>query len=315
MSPRDGGRAGGARGRGTGGGARRAAPVGRARAVPRRAAGRATAVRNGRAAGDPDRGGGRRERGGDLGGDQVEGRRAVRELLAAGRRPVRRLWLAEGLDPSPQLDQIEALAVRRHVRVETVPRSRLEAEARTDAPQGVLAVARPIEAVPLETLCERGRAGADPFLLVVSGVTDPRNLGALLRSAECAGVTGVVLPRHRAAHLSPTVAKVAAGAIEHLSFALVGGVPAALQVMSDHGVWSMGLAGEAERSLYQLPLGDGPVAVVVGSEERGLAPLVRRRCDEVVSIPQHGALPSLNVGVAGAVACFEVARRRTVPAS
>ena len=165
----------------------------------------------------------------------MEGRRAVRELLAAGRRPVRRLWLAEGLDPSPQLDEIEALAVRRHVRVETVPRSRLEAEARTDAPQGVLAVARPIEAVPLETLCERGRAGPIPSCWWSSGVTDPRNLGALLRSAECAGVTGVVLPRHRAAHLSPTVAKVAAGAIEHLSFALVGGVPAALQVMPTTG--------------------------------------------------------------------------------
>lgn len=236
----------------------------------------------------------------------------MRELLAAVRRPVRRLWLADGLDPSPQLDEIETLAARHRVRVEIVPRSRLDAEARTDAPQGVLAVARPIDPVPLEDLCEAGRGAAEPFLLVVSGVTDPRNLGALLRSAECAGVTGVVLPRHRAAHLSPTVAKVAAGAIEHLSFAVVGGIPAALGRLSDLGVWTVGLAGEADRSLYQLPLGRGPVALVVGSEERGLAPLVRRRCDEVVAIPQHGALPSLNVGVAGAVACFEVARARAV---
>jgi 23S rRNA (guanosine2251-2'-O)-methyltransferase len=245
----------------------------------------------------------------------VEGRRAVRELLAAGRRSVRQLWLAEGLDPSPQLDEIEALAARRRVRVETVPRARLDAEARTDAPQGVLAVARPIEPVLLEEMCQRGRGRPAPFLLVVSGVTDPRNLGALLRSAECAGVTGVVLPRHRSAHLSPTVAKVAAGAIEHLSFALVGGVPAALEQLSGFGIWTVGLAGEAHRSLYALPLDDGPVALVVGSEERGLAPLVRRRCDEVVAIPQHGALPSLNVGVAGAVACFEVARQRSAAAS
>ncbi len=125
-------------------------------------------------------------------------------------------------------------------------------------------------------------------------------------------MTGVVLPRHRSAHLSPTVAKVAAGAIEHLAFSLVGGVPAALGQLAEAGVWSVGLAGEADRSLYDFPLGDGPVALVVGSEERGLAPLVRRRCDEVVAIPQHGALPSLNVGVAGAVACFEVARQRGV---
>lgn len=244
----------------------------------------------------------------------MEGRRAVLELLAAGRRPVRRLWLAEGLDPSPQLDEIEALAARRKVRVETVGRSRLEAEARTDAPQGVLALARPIEPVPLEELCAPRVRGAEPFLLVVAGVTDPRNLGALLRSAECAGVTGVVLARHRAAHLSPTVAKVAAGAIEHLSFAVVGGIPAALAQLSEGGVWTIGLAGESDRSLYDLPLGTGPVALVVGSEERGLAPLVRRRCDEVVAIPQHGALVSLNVGVAGAVACFEVARQRAAAA-
>ncbi len=230
------------------------------------------------------------------------------ELLAAGRRPVRRLWLAEGLDPSPQLDEIESLAARRRVRVETVGRSRLEAEARTDAPQGVLALARPIEPVTLDDLCAAGTA--EPFLLVVAGVTDPRNLGALLRSAECAGVTGVVLARHRAAHLSPTVAKVAAGAIEHLGFSVVGGIPAALGRLEDLGVWTVGLAGEVGRSLYDLPLGTGPVALVVGGEEKGLAPLVRRRCAEVAAVPQHGSIPSLNVGVAGAVACFEVARQR-----
>jgi len=238
----------------------------------------------------------------------------VRELLAAGRRIVREVWLAEGLDPSAQLDEIEELAARRRVRVETVSRARLDAAARTEAPQGVLARARPIDPVDLDDLAgahgRRSRRAAPPFLVVVAGVTDPRNLGALLRSAECAGVTGVVLPRHRAAHLSPTVAKVAAGAIEHLDFALVGGIPNALERLGALGVWTLGLASESPRSLYDVGVGDGPVALVVGGEERGLAPLVRRRCDVVVSIPQHGALESLNVGVAAAVACFEVARRR-----
>ena len=146
---------------------------------------------------------------------------------------------------------------------------------------------------------------------MVCGVTDPRNLGSLLRSAECAGVTGVVLPRHRAAHLSPTVAKVAAGAIEHLAFAVVGGIPtrpADAWPLPASGRW--GWPARRARSLYDLPVAGGPVALVVGGEERGLPPLVRRRCDEVVAIPQHGTLPSLNVGVAGAVACFEVARLR-----
>jgi 23S rRNA (guanosine2251-2'-O)-methyltransferase len=261
------------------------------------------------------RGGGRRPtrtEHSELGGDQVEGRRAVLELLSVGRRTVRQVLLAEDQDPSPQLDRIEELAARLRVPVETVPYARLDAQARTDAAQGVVALARPIEPVNLEDLCAPNKKGDPPFLLVAAGITDPRNLGALLRSAECAGVTGVVLPRHRSARLSPTVAKTAAGAIEHLSFAVVGGIPAALSAMTDLGVWSVGLAGESTQSLYALPLGEGPLALVVGSEEKGLAPLVRRRCDAVVSIPQHGALPSLNVGAAGAVACFEVARQRSL---
>ncbi len=250
----------------------------------------------------------------ELGGDQVEGRRAVLELLTVGRRTVRRIVLAEDQDASPLLDEIEERAARMRIPVETVPRARLDAQARTEAPQGVLALARPLDPVPLEDLCRPGPGNTAPFLLVAAGITDPRNLGALLRSAECAGVSGVVLPRHRSARLSPTVTKTAAGAIEHLRFAVVGGVPAALSELSERGVWSIGLAGEAEQPLYGLPLGEGPVALVVGSEEKGLAPLVRRRCDAVAAIPQHGVLPSLNVAVAGAVACFEVARQRSVHA-
>jgi 23S rRNA (guanosine2251-2'-O)-methyltransferase len=227
--------------------------------------------------------------------------------------------MAEALDPSPQLDEIEAIARRRKVRIDVVSRSRLDAQARTDAPQGVVALCAPVTPVELDELCgvtpDRSARRATPLLLVVSGVTDPRNLGALLRSAECAGVTGVVLARHRAAHLTPTVTKVAAGAIEHLDFALVGGIPAALSRLHEVAVRTVGLAGEVDASLYDLRFDDGPLALVVGGEEKGLAPLVRRRCDEVVAIPQAGAVPSLNVAVAGAVACFEVARQRASQAS
>jgi 23S rRNA (guanosine2251-2'-O)-methyltransferase len=218
--------------------------------------------------------------------------------------------MAEGMDDAPILDEIEALAARRRVRVERVSRRRIDSVARTEAPQGVVAVARPVEEVSLESLCEPGPRGALPFLLVLDGITDPHNMGALLRSAECAGVTGVVLPRHRSAHLSPTVAKVAAGAIEYLPMALVAGIPAALQRLSGLGVWSVGLVGEARQALYELSLGDQPVALVLGSEGSGLSDLSRKRCDTLASIPQHGSLSSLNVSTAGAIACFDVARRR-----
>ena len=246
-----------------------------------------------------------------LGGDQVEGRQAVRELLSAGRRPVTTLLMAEGMDAAEILDDIEALATRRRVKVEYVSRKRIAAAARTAGSQGVVALAKAIQDTPLEDLCQPTTRGRLPFLLVLDGITDPHNLGAVLRSAECAGVTGVVLPRHRSAHLSPTVAKVAAGAIEYLPMALVAGVPTALQQLSGLGVVSVGLVGEAPDSLYQLPLGDQPVALVLGSEGSGLAALTRRRCDELAAIPQHGRLSSLNVATAGAIACFDVARQRT----
>ena len=140
-----------------------------------------------------------------------------------------------------------------------------------------------------------------PFLLVAAGITDPRNLGALLRSAECAGVTGVVLPRHRSARLSPTVTKTAAGAIEHLPFAVVGGVPAALSELRDLGVWSIGLAGEADQSLYDLPLGDGPDGA--GRRQRGEgagavgAPALR--CGGRHSPARHAALAQRRRGRSG----------------
>jgi 23S rRNA (guanosine2251-2'-O)-methyltransferase len=146
--------------------------------------------------------------------------------------------------------------------------------------------------------------------VALDGVTDPGNLGAILRSAECAGVTGAVLPRHRAVHVTPAATKAAAGAVEHVPIAVVGGLPAALARLRTAGVHVVGLDGAAPASLYDLAGADGPVCLVLGAEGRGLSRLVRERCDEVVAIPLAGVLGSLNVSAAAALACFEVARRR-----
>ena len=173
-----------------------------------------------------------------------------------------------------------------------------------------MARARPLEEVELDALC-RAQRTVVPFLLVLDGVTDPHNVGALLRSAECAGVTGVVLPRHRAVHVTPTVAKVAAGAVEYLEIAVVPGVPNALRRLDELGVTSIGLDAGAPASLFDARFdAEGPVALVVGAEGRGLAALTRKRCSALAAIPRFGALNALNVAAAGAVACFEVARRR-----
>ena len=233
------------------------------------------------------------------------------ELLAAGRRRVREVWIAQDSEPSRQLDEIERLAARRRAKVLMVGRRRLDAAARTGSPQGVLAFAEALEEGSLEEMCDPVR-GAAPFLVVLDGVSDPHNLGAILRSAECAGVTGMVLPRHRAAHVTPTVTKVAAGAIEHVPMAVVPGVPNALKRLSDRGVLCIGLDAAAQTSLFEL--GEdlcGAVALVLGAEGGGIGSLSRRRCDLLVAIPRQGELESLNVAAAAAVACFETARRRS----
>lgn len=254
--------------------------------------------------------GGSRRRDG-VGGDQVEGRQAVRELLMAGRRRVREIWLLADAEPSPVLEDIVSLAEAERVALREVGRSRFFAEARCEAPQGVLAKAAPLPEVALEDLARARTGGRPPFLVAVDGVTDPGNLGALLRSAECAGATGVVLPRHRSVHVTPTVTKAAAGAVEHLAFAVVGGLPTALADLRKQDVWVVGLDAGGSTSLWDLPAADGPIALVLGAEGSGLSRLARQRCDEVVSIPLAGSVASLNVAAAGALACFEVARARS----
>lgn len=162
----------------------------------------------------------------------------------------------------------------------------------------------------VDELCRKTTANVPPFLVVLDGVTDPHDLGSLLRSAEGAGATGVVLPRHRSAHVTPTVAKAAAGAIEYLPMAVAPGIPSALATLAHHGVWTVGLDAGGPGSIFSLDLADRPVALILGAESRGLARLTRKRCDVIVSVPQLGALGSLNVAAAGVVACFELARRR-----
>lgn len=243
-----------------------------------------------------------------LGGERVEGRQAVRELLLSGRRKAREVLLAAGMDQADILDDIVELAHELKVPVREVSRTKFDAMARTESPQGVLAEAASLPEHELESLIA-ATDGRAPFLIALDGVTDPGNLGALLRTAECAGVTGVVLPRHRAVHVTPTVTKTAAGAIEFLPMTLVGGLPNAIVQMQAAGVWVVGLDEQGDTRLDALDLTQ-PTCLVLGAEGSGLSRLVRQRCDAVAAIPLRGQLNSLNVAAAGAVACFEVARQR-----
>lgn len=246
----------------------------------------------------------------DLGGGQVEGRQAVRELLIAGRRRVHEVWVATERDQSEVVDDIVQLARANRVPVLEVSRKKLDFAARSEAPQGVLARADSIEPVPFDTMIKR-RPGKAPFLVAVDGVTDPGNLGAILRVCDGAGVDGVVLPKHRSVHITPTVAKASVGACEHVPMSLVGGLPTALAKMREAGIWVVGLDDSADKSLFDLgDLAKEGVCLVLGAEGPGLSRLVRERCDLIVSIPMRGRLSSLNVSTAAALATYEVARYR-----
>jgi 23S rRNA (guanosine2251-2'-O)-methyltransferase len=241
----------------------------------------------------------------------VEGRRAVHALLTAEQRRVRDVWVYEGAVVSAAVTDILELARSRRVPVRSVTRSQLEREARTESPQGVIAHAVPLAEVAVDDLCQGADEGRGaPFLVVVEGVTDPHNLGSILRSAECAGATGAVLPRHGGALITPAVTKAAAGAVEHVAMAVVSGVAGVLPQLRRHGVWSIGLDTASPTTLFEVDLATEAVALVLGSEGSGLSRLTRQRCDVVASIPLHGVIESLNVAAAAAVACFEIERKR-----
>ena len=251
-----------------------------------------------------------------LGGEQIEGRQAVRELLLAGKRRVHEVWVSVELDAEGNQNEVIGdivdIATTMRVTVTKVARKRLDDQARSEAPQGVLAFAAPLQETELSTLLVR-KGNKQPFLVAVDGVTDPGNLGALLRCCDGAGVQGVVLPRHRAVHVTPTVAKAAAGAVEHVPMSVVGGLPAALARIKEAGIWVVGLDDAADKTLFEIgDLAVEGICLVLGAEGAGLSRLVRERCDMIVSIPMLGRLSSLNVSAAAALATFEVARHRAV---
>lgn len=247
-----------------------------------------------------------------IGGSQIEGRQAVRELLIAQKRRVIEIWVSDEIEDNPIIDDIVDLASAQRVPLRRVKRKDIDRDARSEAPQGILAKAEPIAEFDLGELLRDTKS--PQFYVAVDGVTDPGNLGAILRCCDGAGVSGVILPRHRAVHITPTAAKSAAGAAEYVPMCVVGGLPTALQQMKDAGVWVIGLDDSADRSIFEMgSLVRESVCVVLGAEGAGLSRLVRERCDVLVSIPMFGALSSLNVSVAAALATYEVVRARRAP--
>lgn len=246
----------------------------------------------------------------------VAGLRAVEQLLATGATDVRRIF-AEYRSVNPRVKAAIEQAREQGIEVQSANRARLGQMSGETRHQGIVAEIRRatlLDEAGLRTLVEARLAGASKqplLLLLLDGVQDPHNLGACMRTADAAAVDAIVVPRHGAARLGPTVSKVAAGAAERLPYAAVSSLPRVLAWLADYGVARIGTGDEAEHSLYETDL-RRPLALVVGSEQTGLSGSVESRCDRLVSLPMHGTVSSLNVSVATGVCLYEALRQRNL---
>lgn len=238
----------------------------------------------------------------------IGGRRPVLEALLAGRK-FREIFVAQGARPSG-IEEIEREAESRGIPVRRVPRPAIDEIAPVAVHQGVLAYVEPIAYAALEDVLQRAAQDPPGLLLVLDGIEDPQNLGALIRSADAAGAHGVIVGKHRAARLTETAVKASAGAAFHLPVVQVTNITRTLRQLKEHGYWVVGASLRAKATLWDVDL-RGPVAIVIGSEGRGISRLVEETCDLLALLPMKGAVSSLNASVAGALFLYEALRQRS----
>ena len=238
----------------------------------------------------------------------IEGRNAVIEALRAG-VSIDKIFLARG-DTDATLGHIASAAREKGIVVVDADRRKLDAMSRTHSHQGVIAQAAVREYASVDDILAAAREKGEPPLIVVCDeLSDPHNLGAVIRTAECAGAHGVIIPKRRSAGLTAVVAKTSAGAVAHVPVARVPNLPALLKELKEAGVWVFGTAMDGTTPLYQADL-KGPAAIVIGNEGSGMGRLVAENCDFTVSIPMFGKINSLNASAAAAVLLYEAVRQR-----
>lgn len=239
---------------------------------------------------------------------QLEGRNALQEALRSG-RTIDKVFIADG-DTDRGLQRLAAEAKDAGAVVVSVDRRKLDAMSFTHAHQGVIALAAAHAYFTVDDILEEAASrGEAPLIVICDELSDPHNLGAILRSAECAGAHGVIIPKRRSAGLTSIVGKTSAGAVSYLPVARVPNIPALLKELQQQGVWIFGTAAEGTTSLYEADL-KGPAAIVIGSEGDGMGRLVREGCDFLVSIPMKGRISSLNASAAAAILLYEAVRQR-----
>ncbi len=240
--------------------------------------------------------------------DTIEGRNPVQEVLRAGRE-IDKIWIAKG-EKNGSIHAIIRMAREKRIPFQEVERAKLDALSETGAHQGVVAFCAAHEYHSVEDILALAEEkGEKPFLVLCDKITDPHNLGSIIRTANCAGVHGVVIPKNGSVSLNATVAKTSAGAVEYTKVARVTNLARTIDDLKAQNIWVIGTDGSGEADLYHADFSGG-VALVIGSEGEGMSRLVREKCDFLVRIPMHGEITSLNASVAASLFMYEVVRHR-----
>lgn len=245
----------------------------------------------------------------ELSEGMIEGRNAVTEALRSG-RTIDKVYVAAG-ETDRALSHLAAQAKQAGAVIVTVDRRKLDTMSQTGAHQGIMAVTAAHEYATIDDILQRAQSkGQAPLLVICDELNDPHNLGAIIRTAECAGAHGIIIPKRRSVGLTAVVSKTSAGALEYMPVARVSNITAAMNELKQRGIWIFGTAADGDTSLYQADL-KGPAAIVIGNEGDGMSRLVADNCDFKVSIPMRGEISSLNASAAAAILLYEAVRQRS----
>ena len=240
--------------------------------------------------------------------DQVEGRNAVIELLESG-RDINKIFILEG-ERHGSINKIIAMAKERKIVLTMVNKTKLNQMAQTENNQGVIAIVPPFDYCEVEDILENAKQREEkPFILILDGIEDPHNLGSIIRTAETAGVHGIIIPKRRSASVNSTVSKVSAGAVEHMKIARVNNINETIRYLKENDVWICGTDMDAKKYYYQEDY-TGPIAIIIGSEGFGMSRLVKENCDFLVKIPMKGKITSLNASVSAGIVIYEAVKQR-----
>lgn len=240
--------------------------------------------------------------------DQVEGRNSILELLESG-KDINKIFITRG-EKHGSINKIIAIAKERKVMLVEKDKKQMDQIAQTENYQGVIAIVPPFEYCEIEEIIEEAnKKQEDPFVLILDGIEDPHNLGSIIRTAETAGVHGIIIPKRRAASVNSTVNKVSCGAVEHMKISRVTNISDAIEKLKKEGLWIFGTDINAEKLYYNQDL-TGAIGIVIGNEGSGISDKVRKNCDFLVKIPMKGKVTSLNASVSTGIIVYEAVKQK-----